>query len=273
MTYIPNELPELRYAHDQGDVLPVSIMAYKHNLAQDDGTIILAPYEPSLPSVSDTITIESTDPDDLVGTGDGLRMVKLIYLDSAFERQEAIVGLNGTTPVEKDITDTITLAGRRIESVDPVKVGAYKGTNQGDLVIKHKTSGAILAKCPAGMGGSMYQACTSSPDGHTRYIAQASAYVNLEDADYLDLRFWVSLDAPDADTASGGHGAARCTFPVRIKGNERIIDLTQTLKRFGPIPPCSDFWVTAYVKNAPLATASADISVFVEMFDTESASH
>lgn len=107
-----------------------------------------------------------------------------------------------------EISEELTLAGasasavstllfRRINRAYVSAVGAYTGTNAGDIIVENTTSTNILADLQSGIGQTQLSMFTV-PSNHKAYLTRV--HVNVDGSKAADIRMWQRDSAGDTST-------------------------------------------------------------------------
>lgn len=194
------------------------------------------------PVTAETIQIKSGGNvnDDAAGTG---------------AQAVTVEGLDGTWA---DASVTLTTAGAgasaasagtfwRVFRAYNTDVGAYGGTNTGDIVIENTTATQVLANIKAGMGQSQMTMYTV-PAGKTAYLAEINASVDSTKS--IDLTMWQRRDADDVTTPFTGK-----RIVVKMTGLSG--EVTRTFQSMPAFPAKTDLWWSAIIGSS---TGAVEVS-------------
>ena len=190
-----------------------------------------APYMPSSPVTVDAISTSVND----TSAGTGARQLMVTGLDSNWNLASEVLTMNGTSA-----TAATTTSFYRVHSVYANAVGAYRGSNAGDITLRVSGGGTSIAVISAGIGGGQgTHYCV--PAGKTLLVIEIHMVVDsLKTSNPI---FW---QAPNANDLTAPYSGAKRAVQ-RYTGAGGMSDFS-----FNPsiaFPAYTDIWFTSTVTS------------------------
>jgi hypothetical protein len=173
-------------------------------------------------------------------TGTGARSIRIIYLDSAGNRQEEVLATAGVAA-----SAATSLTGRRIIHAQVVDSGTYGGNNIGTILIENTTSGQIVGAMQPGVGQIQLSQFTVDA-GFTGFLDCVSIVIATGANKDADVRLWAR---PSAYVTTAPFGA-----PYLVRqwlGIQEQISLSFTFRP--QFPALTDIWFEANGNGAVTA--------------------